>query len=229
LVLAADLAEIGPVDSGKMHFHVYIDDGDTPCNGRDHCDVTSASRSPDVSIPMPLGEHTLRVVLAEPNDDETHTTFSMTITVTQCRNEAIPSTPTPLQNIAIGRPSTASQFLPASPPSGAVDGSPEFTWNSGDHAPQWIEIDLGSSKAIGGISLLGTQLPDGDTVHRVMGKARASDSYRLLHEFTCFTMEGQWLEYSPPTPWENVRFLRVKTTMSPSWVAWREIQVYRRT
>jgi hypothetical protein len=225
-VLVADLVEIGPVDSGKMHFHVYIDGGDTPCNGRDYCVVTSTTGSPDVSIPMPLGEHSLRVVLAEPNHDETDTSSSITITVTRCRNEATPSTQKPLSNIAMGKPSTASRFLPDSPPSGAVDGSPEFTWNSGDHAPQWIEIDLGSAKAIGGISLLTAQLPDGDTVHRVLGRARASDPHRLLHEFTCSTVEGQRLEYSPPTPWGNVRFLRVKTTMSPSWVAWREIWVY---
>lgn len=201
-----------------MHFHVYIDGGDTPCHGRDYCVVTTTTESPDVSIPMPVGEHSLRVVLAEPNHDETErssTSRSITITVTQCRTEATPSIRNPSPNIALGEPATATRFLPDSPPSGPVD-----------HAPQWIEIDLGSAKAITGISLLTAQLPDGDTVHRVLGRARASDPHRLLHEFTCFTGEGQRLEYSPPTPWGNVRFLRVKTTMSPSWVAWREIWVY---
>ncbi len=140
--------------------------------------------------------------------------------------EATPSTPNPLPNIALGKRATASRSLRRSPPSGAVDGSTEFTWNSGDYAPQWIEIDLGSPQAIGRIALLTTQLPDGDTVHRLLGKARAGDPYRSLHEFAGFTTEGQWLEYSPPTPWENVRFLRVETTVSPSWIAWREIHVY---
>jgi hypothetical protein len=60
----------------------------------------------------------------------------------------------------------------------------------------------------------------------VLGKARAGDPYQLLHEFAGLTMDYQWLDHSPPTPWENVRFLRVKTTTSPSWVAWREIQVF---
>lgn len=225
LVLAGDLVEIGPVDSGKMHFHVYVDGGDTACNGRDYCEVTTETGSPDVSIPMPVGDHTLRVVLAEPNHDETHMSFSITITITRCRNEATPSTKNSLPNIALGKRATASQFIPESPPSGAVDGSTKTSWNSGGGQPQWIEIDLGSPESIGGISLLTTQLPNGDTAHQVLGKRQAQDPYRLLHEFTCSTVEGEWLEYAPANPWGNVRFLRVETTMSPSSVAWREIQV----
>jgi len=141
-------------------------------------------------------------------------------------HEATPSTRNPLPNLALGKPATASQFLRKSSPSGAVDGSSEFLWNSGDYAPQWIEIDLGSPQPIGQISLLTAQLPDGNTVHRVLGKAAPGDPYQLLHEFTGFTTDDQWLDYSPLTPWENVRFLRVETTVSPSWVAWREIEVY---
>lgn len=136
------------------------------------------------------------------------------------------STWNPLPNIALGKPATASQSLRESPPSMAVDGASGTLWNSGDYAPQWIEIDLGSPQQIGQISLLTAQLPDGDTVHRVLGKASAAAPYQLLYEFTGFTTDDQWLDYSPPTPWENVRFLRVKTTVSPSWIAWREIQVY---
>ncbi len=131
-----------------------------------------------------------------------------------------------LPNIALGKPAIASQFLPESPPSAAVDGGCGTVWNSGDYAPQWIEIDLGTPQAVGQISLLTAQLPPGDTLHRVLGKARPGDPYQLLHEFEGFTTDAQWLDYSPPTPWEDVRFLRVETTMSPSWVAWREIQLY---
>ena len=34
------------------------------------------------------------------------------------------------------------------------------------------------------------------------------------------------LEYSPPQPWTGVRFVRVETIESPSWVAWSEIALY---
>lgn len=140
-------------------------------------------------------------------------------------HEATPAPPGP-PNLALGKPATASASYTGSPPSGAVDGVTEFTWNAGALAPQWIEIDLGSPQTIGRIALLTTQLPDGDTVHRVLGKATAGDPYTLLHEFAGFTTEGEWLEVSPPTAWDDVRFLRIQTTVSPSWVAWREIEVY---
>jgi hypothetical protein len=35
----------------------------------------------------------------------------------------------------------------------------------------------------------------------------------------------QWLEADIPDPKPSGRYLRVQTTTSPSWVAWREIVV----
>jgi hypothetical protein len=129
-------------------------------------------------------------------------------------------------NLALGKPTTASEALAENPPSMAVDGAAGTYWNSGDSAPQWIEIDLGTPQAIGSIALLTAQLPDGDTVHRVLGRASAGDPYRLLHAFAGFTTDHQWLHYTPLRPWEHVRFVRVQTTASPSWVAWKEIRLY---
>lgn len=140
-------------------------------------------------------------------------------------HEAVPPPAGP-PNIALGRPATGSGSYRKSAASGAVDGSSEFIWNSGDYAPQWIEIDLGSPQSIGEISLLTAQSPDGDTVHRVLGKASAGAPYDLLYEFAGFTTDDQWLHHAPSAPWENVRYLRIRTIESPSWVAWREIQVY---
>lgn len=129
-------------------------------------------------------------------------------------------------NLALEAATTASGALPENPPSMAVDGGPGTYWNSGDSAPQWIEIDLGRPQTIGSVALLTAQLPDGDTVHRVLGKGSVGDPYRLLHAFAGFTTEHQWLHYAPPKPWEDVRFVRVWTTVSPSWVAWKEIRLY---
>ena len=72
--------------------------------------------------------------------------------------------------------------------------------------------------------LVPSQYPNGATVHRVLGRGSA-DSYRLLHEFSGNTQDGDVLEYSPSVPWTAIRFVKVETTSSPSWVAWREIEV----
>jgi hypothetical protein len=126
-------------------------------------------------------------------------------------------------NLAAGKPVSASQSLPDTPPSLAVDDKPS-TWISGGHPPQWIEIDLQAAAPIRAIRLTVAQDPSGTTVHRVLGKG-ASGDFVLLHQFSGATQEGQLLEFAPPAPWQGIRFIRIETTVSPSWVAWREIQV----
>jgi hypothetical protein len=67
-----DGAEIGPPETGAMHLHVYL--GDTG----DYEVVTSTT----AEVPLPQGEQTLRIVLAEPNHDETDVSAEVTVDVT---------------------------------------------------------------------------------------------------------------------------------------------------
>jgi hypothetical protein len=48
----------------------------------------------------------------------------------------------------------------------------------------------------------------------------------LLHEFNGFTVDDQVLEHEPASAWTNVRHVRVETWASPSWVSWKEIEIY---
>jgi hypothetical protein len=110
----------------------------------------------------------------------------------------------------------------------AVDGLLGNWWGAGDFPPQWIEIGLQAPSSIGKIRLAVSQSPDGETTHRVWGKgASTGEEYQLLYEFRGFTTDGQVLEYSPPTPWTGIQFIKVETVVSPSWVSWREIEVIR--
>jgi hypothetical protein len=54
---------------------------------------------------------------------------------------------------------------------------------------------------------------------------RVSDPYMLLQEFDAYTIDQQVLRYVAATP-QQLRFVRVETVSSCSWVAWREIEVY---
>jgi F5/8 type C domain/Cellulase (glycosyl hydrolase family 5) len=129
-------------------------------------------------------------------------------------------------NIAMGKTATASQSLSTNPPSMALDGLSETWWSAGDFPAQWIEIDLGVPRDVAMIALLTSQFPQGETATRVLGKATPDAAYQLLHEFSGFTTDRQWLRHAPATPWTGIRFLRVEMTDSPSWVAWREVQVF---
>lgn len=65
-------AEIGATDTGLMHLHVYVDDSS-------QYEVVESAES---EVSVPAGEHTLRVVLAEANHQETAASASVSIMVT---------------------------------------------------------------------------------------------------------------------------------------------------
>lgn len=127
-------------------------------------------------------------------------------------------------NIALGK--SVSGTGPGSDPAGRiVDGSLDVGWNAGNYAPQVVEIDLGEPSTIHSIRLLIGQYPNGNTRHVIFGLGPGASEPEVLHVFEGFTTDGQWLTYTPETPWEGVDRIGVGTVASPSWVAWFEIQV----
>jgi predicted amidohydrolase YtcJ/peptidoglycan hydrolase-like protein with peptidoglycan-binding domain len=138
---------------------------------------------------------------------------------------ATPVAELPSNNLALGRAASASASLADQQPSNAVDGDLETNWGAGAHPPQWIEIDLGDAFDIDRLVLIPSQFPEGPTVHQIWGRGDAGD-YRVLHEFRGSTADGVALEVSPTAAWAAVRYLKIETTESPSWVAWREVEAY---
>lgn len=121
-------------------------------------------------------------------------------------------------NLAHGAAVGASRAIEDAPPSNAVDGDPSTTWISGGGPRQWIEIDLGEPRLVGSIRLTVAQDPPGPTVHRVEVDGAT------VHTFEGDTADLDVLEYVFPEPVE-ARVVRIVTTRSPSWVAWREIDI----
>jgi hypothetical protein len=106
----------------------------------------------------------------------------------------------------------------------AVDGDLGTLWNSGGDPTQWLEIDLGAEYSIEEIFLTVSQYPEGRTIHRVLGRG-ASGQFVELTTFDGNTTDGQVLTFTPAQPVSGIQFIRVETTLSPSWVAWREIEI----
>jgi hypothetical protein len=129
-------------------------------------------------------------------------------------------------NLALNKPVKVSRQIDAYEGKWAVDGDPGTSWSSGDGPQQWIEIDLGAGYDIQEISLLPSQYPAGSTVHRILGKGPGTDGKMiLLYTFEGQTSDSQTLTYKPPQPWKGIQYIRIETVTSPSWVAWREIQI----
>jgi hypothetical protein len=124
----------------------------------------------------------------------------------------------------------ASNIYEKSVPEKALDGDPETTWNSGGNAPQWIEADVGGPKKLVSIMLL-TDHSDkltGDTIHEIwvsdkpIGDDRTAAT--LVHTFKGQAIDRQELKVAFPKE-PLARFVQIRTTQTPSWVAWREIDL----
>ena len=74
--------KIGKPETGDMHLHVYVD------QAADYTILYSTSGE----VKVPAGQHTLKVVLAQPNHTETSTTASEQVDVTGGGSSEAPTT-----------------------------------------------------------------------------------------------------------------------------------------
>jgi hypothetical protein len=119
---------------------------------------------------------------------------------------------------------SASSSYPGAPPANAVDSDPNTLWNSGGPPPAWIKLDLKRTVTLSKVRLLVGQSPAGATTHQLyFGSSPAPTA--PIATLSSSTSDMQWLEVDFPDPKPTGRYLRVQTTASPSWVAWREIVV----
>ena len=127
--------------------------------------------------------------------------------------------------LADGRIIRASSATPAGRPAGPFDGDTDTTWNSGGFPVAWIEIDFGKPVTPTTIRLMASQLPNtGHTAHNVYGRAEGQTDEEILYEFDGTTNNGEWMSW-PLARTGPLRYLRIETTSSPSWVSWCEIEV----
>jgi hypothetical protein len=113
-------------------------------------------------------------------------------------------------------------------PERAFDGKRDTDWNSGDYAPGWIERDLGCCRTLSSIALFPCQDIPGMTVHEVwvssdpIGKDRKGA--KLVHVFEGNTENYTPLKFDFPKDL-TARYVQVRTTKSPTWIAWWEIEI----
>ncbi len=105
----------------------------------------------------------------------------------------------------------------------AIDDNINTTWNSGDGAPQWIELDLGQYYSVSSMRFNVEKTPGGEATHQIYAGACPTPT-SLATTFTENLTSKQWKDVSFSAA--SVRYVRVLTTASPSWIAWNEIETY---
>ena len=129
-------------------------------------------------------------------------------------------------NVALGKPVRFSSQTGDLTGTLAVDGDFGTLWNSGGDPAQWIEIDLGAEYNLGEIRLTISQYPEGQSVHQIKGKGTGTgNQFVLLHTFDGNTHDGDELVFKPVSIITGIQYIYIETLASPSWVAWREIEV----
>lgn len=125
---------------------------------------------------------------------------------------------------------TVSGYLNGQEPANAFDLDDESNWGAGSHPPQYIQVDLLKDTPLDRIELVVDQFPAGFTRHQVFGATSGhSHEQILLHAFAGETASLQTLSYPFTAPNKTLRYVRVLTTESPSWVSWREIRIISAT
>jgi F5/8 type C domain len=138
--------------------------------------------------------------------------------------DACTTTALPGRNLGLNKPVKVSQALPDQTAQMAVDGDTNTQWSSGAFPTQWIEIDLGALYSIGEIRLTVGQWPAGETIHEIWVGSSQAD-LKKVYDFKGSEFDFDVLNYVPATPLQGIRYARIVTTESPSWVSWREIEV----
>ena len=105
------------------------------------------------------------------------------------------------------------------------DNVPSTFWLSGNFSPQWIELDLRSPTDVAYLELLVTQEPAGATTHKIYAGSTPNPQTQV-HQFDVVTKSGSKLGVVFSPTLKNIRYIRIVTTTSPSWVGWSEVKVY---
>jgi F5/8 type C domain/Cellulase (glycosyl hydrolase family 5) len=129
-----------------------------------------------------------------------------------------------VRDLAQGRPASASSSVGGQPPRLAVDGVLSTSWSAGTGPVSWIEVRLAGPETVTKVQLSVAMYPDGPARHEVW--ARIGGTLQRVHIFSGPMADGDLLTWQPPQPLQNVEAVRIQTTSSPSWVAWREIRVF---
>jgi F5/8 type C domain/PEP-CTERM motif len=133
------------------------------------------------------------------------------------------------QNLGPSAYSASAFWEPGTEPDKAFDGSLDSNWNAGNYPTQWLDVELQQPRDVTSFKLNVNQLPDAETIHEVWVSNSAIQGElsgaMLVHAFVGFTADQDILSYTLLSP-VSAQFVQVRTTDSPTWVAWNEVQVF---
>ncbi len=129
-------------------------------------------------------------------------------------------------NLALGRPVSASAEEIGYPASHLTDGSDATWWSAENGPPQWIEIDLESNQRVGRVEILiGHVSPPGPQRHDVYLRGDGEPAPgTFVGSVDTDADQGDWLTVEFAAV-ESARYARLETVAMDGWVILHEVRV----
>jgi len=137
-------------------------------------------------------------------------------TLAQTYAQVVPNTGILTSMVASASSERTSPYQPAS---ALLSGG---GWNSGTFPEGWWQVDLGQVVNLYSITLITSQDPPGNTVHTIY---TGTGALSPLYTFSAYTYDSQTLSTPVYPVGTLVRYIRIVTPSSPSWVAWNSVVV----
>ena len=110
-------------------------------------------------------------------------------------------------------------------PSHAGDGKCGTAWNSGGHPVRWIRVDLGTTKSVRGLVVVPNSSPSPAAVTHQFQISTNGSSW-VTQKIWSATIKNSGIYNIDFGNNVSARYVRVRTTKTPSWVAWTEVAVF---
>lgn len=134
------------------------------------------------------------------------------------------------KNIALNQSYKASvmnyELYPARNPKNAFDGDTTTIWHPQAYPTQWISVYFKNFSKIDSLTMWYGQTPSGSTTQEIYSTSD-SVNWNLVETYTPQHNLGQGnytLRFSEKI--EKSKGLKITTTQNPSWIQWREIEVW---
>lgn len=105
----------------------------------------------------------------------------------------------------------------------AVDGDPGSMWFSETRAPAWFALSYEAPQLVDHLELVVSQSPAGETTHEIY--LGLGPDLTLITQLSGATSDGQTLTV-PVVPARPATRVLIRTLVSPSFVAWREVRLF---
>ena len=107
----------------------------------------------------------------------------------------------------------------------AIDGNLESMWNSSGFPIQWIMITLDDFYLVDSVEMIVAQTPAGETSHEIWLGDASGTLFKYKEFVNVRTEDGQILALAL-SPAKIIDRVLIRTVVSPSFVAWREVEVF---